>query len=664
MLGIDFSHFGRFVCPYNLTARGDKLFYCIKKADFDANDYKSDLYMLHDGIQKQLTNSGDVSSYYLLDDGILFSSVRSAKDKAEIAKGRPLTVLYALDYDGGEAREVARIDVTISAMYFLDRAHFFFIGEYSHEVAKAFVEQSGDAEKAMEALRAEEAYKVLDEIPFWDDENGYINKTRKRLYYFENGTIHNITDEWTSVEKLALSPDQTTLVYAATSYDALTPVFEKLYRLDVRTRTVTDISLTDRALYHVLSFVSDAELIVGCSDCMSYGINQNPDLYCCNLNTRSAVCLYQEGGHNMHNAVATDIQASRTLPDAPLVYERNYYFVSTVEDSAHLMCLDMKSGDIAPVTWQRGSVLEVVSFQDGFAAIAMRDLNGCEIYRIDRTGNEKLLSALNLTVNSNYAKHKMQDISFKNESGTALQGYVIVPANGMAQKKCPAVLCIHGGPKLTYGTVYFHEMQMWADRGYAVLFCNPTGSDGKGNAFADIRGKYGTVDYTDLLAFCDACLAQCSFIDPERIGVVGGSYGGFMVNWIIGHTDRFRAAVSQRSISNWVSFAMQSDIGFYFASDQCGDTIWSNEERVWQQSPLRYANCATTPTLFIQGDRDYRCPMAEGLQMFTALKVHGVPARLCLFKGENHELSRSGKPKHRIRRLEEITAWLDKYLKG
>ena len=136
-----------------------------------------------------------------------------------------------------------------------------------------------------------------------------------------------------------------------------------------------------------------------------------------------------------------------------------------------------------------------------------------------------------------------------------------------------------------------------------------------------------------------------------------------MTNWIIGHTNRFRAAASQRSIANWVSLSALSDIGYSFVDGYSGTDAWHNQELLWKQSPLAYADKVTTPTLFIHSDEDYRTPLAEGLQMFSALKYHGVPTRIIIFKGENHELSRSGHPQNRIRRLQEITSWFDKYLK-
>jgi dipeptidyl aminopeptidase/acylaminoacyl peptidase len=136
-----------------------------------------------------------------------------------------------------------------------------------------------------------------------------------------------------------------------------------------------------------------------------------------------------------------------------------------------------------------------------------------------------------------------------------------------------------------------------------------------------------------------------------------------MTNWIIGHTSRFKAAASQRSISNWISFAGTSDIGYLFAEDQIAASVEDAPEKLWWHSPLRCARRAVTPTLFIHSDEDYRCWIAEGYQMFTALRKRGVDTRMCVFHGENHELSRSGKPQHRLRRLSEITAWFDQRLK-
>jgi len=160
-------------------------------------------------------------------------------------------------------------------------------------------------------------------------------------------------------------------------------------------------------------------------------------------------------------------------------------------------------------------------------------------------------------------------------------------------------------------------------------------------------------------------LSKYPSIDPKRLGVTGGSYGGFMTNWIVTHTKRFACAATQRSISNWLSMAGTSDIGYLFAEDQCGGKLFTDDgaEMMWERSPLKYAGKLATPLLVIHSECDYRCPLEQGLQIYSAAKERGVDARMVIFKGENHDLSRSGKPSHRVRRLEEITRWFEKYLK-
>ncbi|MBQ7916242.1 MAG: S9 family peptidase, partial [Firmicutes bacterium] len=253
--------------------------------------------------------------------------------------------------------------------------------------------------------------------------------------------------------------------------------------------------------------------------------------------------------------------------------------------------------------------------------------------------------------------------SYVGQDGFEIHGYALKPVGYQPGIAYPAILHIHGGPRTAFGSVFHHEMQVWANAGYFVFYCNPRGSDGRGNEFGDICGKYGTVEYENLMEFTDEMLAKYPDVDRNRVGVTGGSYGGFMTNWIIGHTDRFKAAVSQRSISNWILFEHSSDIGHTFTRTHQGTITRENVDVMWEHSPLKYADKCTTPTLFIHSDSDYRCWMGEGISMFTALKMHGCEARLVLFKKETHELSRSGRPKSRIRRMEEILGWMDKYLK-
>ena len=310
--------------------------------------------------------------------------------------------------------------------------------------------------------------------------------------------------------------------------------------------------------------------------------------------------------------------------------------------------------------------MDCMDVQDGkLYFVGMQDMKLQEVYAWDEAKQERTqLTSLNEKVLEDVYVAMPQKLSYEND-GTDLDGWVLLPKDFDPNKTYPAVLDIHGGPKTVYGEVFYHEMQYWANLGYFVFFCNPRGGDGRGNEFADIRGKYGTIDYDDIMVFTDKVLEKYPQIDAKRLCVTGGSYGGFMTNWIVGHTDRFCAAATQRSITNWVGFQFTSDIGGEFARDQMGlgdrGTVWNRVEKLWEHSPLKYLDHCTTPTLVIHSDEDYRCPLSEGYQIYCALQQRGVESRMVIFQGENHELSRSGKPRHRIRRLKEITEWFQKH---
>ena len=244
-----------------------------------------------------------------------------------------------------------------------------------------------------------------------------------------------------------------------------------------------------------------------------------------------------------------------------------------------------------------------------------------------------------------------------------VDGWIMKPVDFDPEKTYPAILTIHGGPKGAYHGTFGIDMQTWASAGYFVFFCNPIGSDGRGNEFAEIREKHGTVDYEDIMNFTDEVLKRYPQIDPQRMGVTGISYGGYMTNWIIGHTDRFKAASSQCSVVNWVSMYGVSDISMEFVPDQMGGSIFEKTQTYWDRSPLKYACNAVTPTLFIQPLADFRCHLSDGLQMITALMDKGVETRVVCFDGDHHGLNHFGKPSHRERSYSETLNWMDSHLK-
>lgn len=263
----------------------------------------------------------------------------------------------------------------------------------------------------------------------------------------------------------------------------------------------------------------------------------------------------------------------------------------------------------------------------------------------------------------NYQLSVREELSFINSDGVTIRGWVMRPPASVKTGGLPAIICIHGGPRSVYGDVYCHEMQLMAAAGYFVCFYNGRGSDSRGNEFGDINGRYGREDMTDLLEFTDRVLLRYPEIDPGRLGLSGGSYGGYLVNWVLGHSSRFAAAVSQRSISNWITQEALSDIGYYYVPDQAKASLLSGEAgKLWENSPLKYADRIETPLLLLHSDEDRRCGLQEAQQLFYVLKRRKIPCRMIVFHGENHELNKNGKPENRIARIRLILEWMGKYL--
>lgn len=248
---------------------------------------------------------------------------------------------------------------------------------------------------------------------------------------------------------------------------------------------------------------------------------------------------------------------------------------------------------------------------------------------------------------------------FKSVKDWDVQGWYVPPVDAKAQH--PAILYIHGGPQVSYGETFFHEMQALASKGYGVIMLNPRGGSGYGQEFvASILDNYGDEDYQDLMNGTDFVLENHPEIDQDKLYVTGGSYGGFMTNWIVGHTDRFKAAVTQRSISNWLSFYGTSDVGPSFVEHQLGRDL-SAVQDLWAMSPLAHTENAKTPLLVLHGEDDLRCPLEQGQQMYIAMKKQRVDTRFVTFPKSSHGLSRNGLPNLRLERLEEITNWFEKY---
>lgn len=284
-----------------------------------------------------------------------------------------------------------------------------------------------------------------------------------------------------------------------------------------------------------------------------------------------------------------------------------------------------------------------------------------DVFVSDENGLTRL-TELNADYLDSHSVSEPEELRFESESGIEVQGWVLTPPEFDRQKRYPLAVEIHGGPHAMWSTAgtMWHEFQTLAARGYVVFWCNPRGSVGYGEAFSmAIEADWGAVTGEDVLVGADRVTAR-EYVDSDDQFVTGGSFGGFMTAWLVGHTDRFRGAVAQRGVYDLASFYGSTD-AFKLVEWDFGVTPWDDPAFLWEQSPVAHADRVTTPTLVVHSDDDFRVPVNNGELFSLALRKHGVDTRLVRYAREGHELSRSGEPGHVVDRLERIARWFDGY---
>ena len=652
----------RFLSDVQYAPGGGAAAFVVSHADVDGNAYESHIWLYENGEIRRLTGLGKESGFAWLDDHrLLFAAARSAAEKKRAEKKDPFTAYYVIDVRGGEAEPFLTAPFSARGITVLDETHFALTGGIDADCPDLYLLSGEEREKALKEKEEDRDYEVIDELPFWFNGAGFVNKKRTALFLADIGgnepAFTRVTEPMENAGLPEVLGDE--LIFSTEEYTVRQEILGfRIDAVDWKTGARRRIFETDEYELQGMKAAGDV-LYVAATDGKRHGLNENAWIFTLDPASGKMDLLRREE-YSIYGSVGSDCRLGGGLENA--VKDGSMYHVTTREGSALLFRLDRDGGSV-PVITKEGSIdcFSVCEENDTVLLIAMYDMKLQELYAFEN-GELKQISHFNDDVLAE--RYVAQPERLETQSaGMTIGGWVLKPVDFDPEKTYPAVLDIHGGPKTVYGPVFMHEMQLWASMGYFVFYCNPKGSDGRDSAFMDIRGDYGGTDYVNLMDFTDAVLAAYPQIDPARVCETGGSYGGFMTNWIIGHTDRFCCAASQRSISNWLSFYGVSDIGPYFSVDQTAGDPFDSPEKMWEQSPLKYAKNVKTPTLFIHSDEDYRCPLEQGLQMVTALMRHGVPTRLCLFHGENHELSRSGKPKHRLRRLKEITDWFERYAK-
>ncbi|HEV3062622.1 MAG TPA: S9 family peptidase [Vicinamibacterales bacterium] len=381
--------------------------------------------------------------------------------------------------------------------------------------------------------------------------------------------------------------------------------------------------------------------------------------------------------------IGGDQAAPRGQNRKPIVWSKDgtaLIVVSAEKGSANLKRVAVATGRVDPLTAggqdvsafsatpDASVIAATVSTQTNINDIAVLDvargpLGSAGARPFDRLGGV-LVTHINEDLFKDIQQSEPEEIWYKSFDGKSIQGWILKPPDFDPSRKYPLILEIHGGPHSAYGNVYTHEFQWMAAKGYVVLFTNPRGSTSYGQDFGNsIQYRYPGDDYKDLMAGVDEVLKK-GYVDATRLGVTGGSGGGLLTDWTITQTQRFKAAVAQRDIADWYGFWFTADFTL-FQPTWFRKAPWEDPQDFAARSPITHVANVTTPLMLVLGDQDYRTPPADGGEMmFRALKYRKIPTVMVRFPRENHELSRSGEPQHRVERLEHIVGWMDQWLQG
>jgi dipeptidyl aminopeptidase/acylaminoacyl peptidase len=631
----DFKLYSMFSEP-SLSPDGKKVAFSTRRANIEEDAYESDVHVadLETGGHSAFTTGRKDSDPKWSPDGrsILFLSRRGLK------KGEKGNSLFVIPAAGGEARLLCRSEDGVeNPQWSPDSKYIYFLSYVTKK-------QKDDV-------------KVIKRLTFWFNGIGFIYDRRKHLFRVGSGggKAQQVTRGAFDVQDFAISHDGRKAAYLASS-DDIRPFISDVFVLRLGKSERRKVTRSNMEVNSVSWSPDDGSLAIAGDDLPS-GFASHSHIWVANLRT-GKLARVEEVDRNKANTLNSDARAKGHGPANVAWCDDGIYFVQADGGSARLYKVKPGKPPVLVVGGER-SIEGFDVGKNGVAFVSMDSSHLEELY-YSASSKEKEITSFNGSVYDQLAITRPEPVRFRASDGETVEGWVMLPRS---RGKVPGILYVHGGPKTAFGHSYLHEFQAFVGAGYAVIYFNPRGSDGYSEKFADIRGRYGTRDYDDLMEGVDFVLEKYPQVDGDRLAVAGGSYGGFMTNWVIGHTDRFKAAVTDRSIASWISFWGTSDIGPHFTYDQAGGDPWNAEEKLIENSPLRYVPNVKTPLMLVHSMEDYRCWMVEGLEFFTAMKRLGKEAELVLFPGENHDLSRIGKPKHRAARLRHYIRWFDEHLK-
>ena len=507
-------------------------------------------------------------------------------------------------------------------------------------------------------------YVYSDKIPIWFDAVGFVAGYRNRLYLIDHrsGYMEPLTSKDVNVVAFDYEPDRG-IAALALSDDPERPYLAKIAVMDLDSGAID--YLANGESYYVENLSVKDNILAVKAHRLERGFATHLRLLLMDLDSGEVIAYESPKGRGLARRVYHDLRGPNASIPRVRIRGRNVYYLLSDGGRFTLYQYSIDSSEHKPVIDGDFVIDEFDVSQDQrvIAYIKTDPVNPAELY-VFRDGVERQVTYFNKFLKRVYRFVKPERFVFEASDGELVEGWIMIPDGVEGERKIPAILNIHGGPKSKFGYTFMFEHQLLASNGYAVIYINPRGSDGYSEEFADIRGRYGTRDYEDLIEGVRYVVDRYRVIDPSRIGVTGISYGGFMTNWIITHTDIFKAAVSQNGISSWEAEFGTTDIGFYFVPDQIGGDVVRGRERLVEKSPIYYADRVSTPVLFIHSMNDYRCYIDQSLSFHTALKYLGKESAIALFREGSHTFGWVGKPRSRLKRYKLILDWFDRHLKA
>ena len=657
-----------------ISPDGKRVAFVVTSIDEYKQDYRSSIWIVPTagGEAQQFTSSAaNAGSPSWSPDGrwLAFVSEREGeqtnKDEKEAKKqGKGKPQIWLIPTNGGEAHQLTYMQHGASnPVWSPDSKHILFNA------------LTGPADEETEDGKSLPKVRVIDRLWYRLDGVGFIYERRNHLFLVDvtGGEPQQLTDgDWDDGDQ-SWSPDGSRIAFTSSrAEDRWRLPSPDVYTLAISDGKPTDLRcLTDGTLTcsspawspdgKTIAFLAGLKLRSG----------GHTDIYTipANVERTAATCLSQEFEGSFSDWTNSDIGDEHLAPAPAWSADgRTLFALASHRGATRVFTISLDGAGKQPPTLTPGDIhvrdMSVDQAANNMALLIGSPTRVQEIYARSTAASGELrrLTGFNEDFLGELALSTPEYMAYTGADGWPMDGWIMKPHDFDPSKKYPLIVEIHGGPATQYGYGFFHEMQLLTAAGYVVLYTNPRGSIGYGRDFAlAVRGAWGEKDSLDIMAGVDALL-QKGYIDEQRIGVTGGSYGGFMTNWLIGHNERFKVAVTDRSVTNLASDFGSCDFGWTFADDELETTPWEDLGRYMRMSPINYVKNMRTPLLILHSEQDLRCSIEQAEQLFAALKYMGREVLFVRFEGQSHGLSRGGHPHSRLERLRHILGWFEKYL--